>query len=645
METTINTTTEISANYQPTDSYLRVATACPEVSLADVASNISRISQLYHEAAAQQAALVVFPELSITGYTIGDLVQQKSLLDQAEQGIQQLAEITRGKPTAMVVGLPLRVQNGLYNCAAVLADGHIKGLVPKTHLPTYNEFYERRWYDSWPGPDIDIQIESHQVTFGADMLFAIGGIKLGVEICEDLWVAQPISTRQAQRGAQIIANPSASPEQIGKADYRRNLVAIHSAQILGGYLYAGCDTSESTADIVMGGHQLIASSGAIQAERRPFAKGQLLISDIDVDHLDHDRRRQHMAQEIGVKVIISQIKRQQTDLRLEVEAHPFLPATETATAQAERLEMALNIQAHGLAVRMQASQQNRLVLGLSGGLDSTLAVLIACRAAALLGKPPSDMIHTLTMPGPASSGETQLNAQRLARQLSVHSQTIPIGELVSTELACLGHDGRVQDITYENVQARARTSLLFNYANQQHAMVLGTGDLSEIALGWCTYNGDQQSHYNVNASIPKTLVKHLVQHVSHQPEFAAAAATLQAIIATVVSPELTRQQGSDISQSTEAMIGPYILHDFFLYHLVRWGDTPTKIQYLAEAAFAGSYQPAEITNWLNVFLSRFVRNQFKRENLPNGPKVGSVSLSPRGDWRMPPDLRNGALWQ
>ncbi len=635
----------IPPGFQPSDSFIRVATACPEVAVADVATNTARITELYREAAVAQAALVVFPELSVTGYTLGDLVHQHRLLDQAEAGLQELAEATDGKDTAMVVGLPLRRDGSLFNCAAVLAKGQVQGVVPKSFLPTYNEFYEGRWFETWHGPNTTVQFGDTEVPFGTDMLFEIGGTKVGVEICEDVWVARPPSTRQALQGALVIANPSASPEQVGKADYRRNLVRMHSGQLMAGYLYAGCHTSESTSEIVMGGHQLIAVNAAVQAERKPFGSERLLITDIDTDHLEHDRMRQHMARELGGMVVRTGVERRQHDLRLQIEKYPFLPGNESAEARAERLESALNIQAYGLAMHMQAAQQKRLVLGLSGGLDSTLALLVAHRAAGILGREPADMVHTLTMPGPASSAGTQSNAQILARQLGVQNKVIPIGDIVRTELASLEHDGVTQDITYENVQARARTSLLMNYGNKAGAMVLGTGDLSELALGWCTYNGDQQSHYNVNASVPKTLVKHLVRHVSRQPQYGDARQTLEAIMDTVVSPELTGGQDGVISQSTEAQIGPYELHEFALHRLMRWGDSPDKIRYLAGEAFAGEYDEATIAKWLAVFLQRFPRNQFKRENMPSGPKVGAVSLSPRGDWRMPPALVNPALWQ
>lgn len=630
--------------YLPNQSYLRVATACPEVSIADVPSNVAHILDLYNRGVEQNVSLITFPELSVTGYTLGDLVNQDSLLEQAKTGLSELAQATTEHQTAMVVGLPLQIGSRLYNCAAVLAKGKILGIVPKTYRPNYNEFYEQRWYDEWQQDNIEIKLDGKSVPFGNKLLFEIGGVPCGVEICEDLWVLNSPSNRLASEGAYLVANPSASPEQIGKANYRRNLVAIQSAKMFGAYIYAGCDPSESTAEIVMGGHQLIASDGQILAERKPFANERLTVADLDIDHLKLDRRKQHAANRIGATLLKSETRRTQEDLLIKLDRNPFLPS-EAAVDREERLETALDIQANGLAMRMLASRQERLVLGLSGGLDSTLALLVAIRAASILGRKPKDMIHALTMPGPASSDLTQSNAVKLAQALGVESATIPINRLVEAELNALGHDGITQDITYENVQARARTSLLFNYANKNQALVLGTGDLSEIALGWCTYNGDQQSHYNVNASIPKTLVRHLVNHIALKSNDEQVETLLNAILNTTVSPELTKDGESGISQSTEELIGPYELHDFFLYHLVRWGDKPAKIAYLAERAFSGSYDSQEIGKWLKVFTKRFASSQFKRENQPNGPKVGSVSLSPRGDWRMPPDLHNAAIWQ
>ncbi len=631
-------------SYSPKSSFIRVATACPKISLADTDHNVSQILDLYNKASRKNVSLIVFPEMSLTGYTIGDLVQQTSLLIQAEQGLLKLAEATENNKTSMVVGLPLRIGNGLYDCAAFLGEGDIKGIVPKSNLPTYNEFYEDRWYQTFSGPPINISLGGTEIPFGTDLLFKTAGAIFAIEICEDLWVPQPPSGKLAELGAQIIINPSASPEQIGKAAYRRELVRLQSARLIAGYLYAGSDVSESTSEIVMGGHQLITSNGHILAEKLPFAKADLLFADIDLEHLAFDRRKRHIKTEIAASpAIVTNTERTQEDLLSQAVKNPFLPA-ESAENRGERFQAAVDIQAQGLATRIRSIKQNRIVLGLSGGLDSTLALLVAYEASFLLEIAPDEMIHTLIMPGPASSSHTRENAQKLATALGVISKVIEIDKLVAMELDALDHDSDTQDITYENVQARARTNLLFNYANMHRGIVLGTGDLSEIALGWCTYNADQQSHYNVNASIPKTLVKHLVTYLSHQAKYADALPVLESILATPITPELTTDNSGEISQTTETIIGPYELHDFFLYHLIRWGDRTEKIIYLARQAFADVYEEEEIEHWFKVFITRFAKSQFKRETIPNGPKVGSVSLSPRGDWRMPPDIINVALW-
>ncbi len=591
-----------------------------------------------------EVSIVAFPEMSLTGYTIGDLVQQTSLLEQAEKALFELAKSTDSLPTAMVVGLPLRVGNNLYDCAAFLCDGKIKGIVPKSNLPTYNEFYENRWYQTFHQPITTISLNGDIVLFGTELLFDLGGAICAIEICEDLWIPQPPSGNLAELGAHIIINPSASPEQIGKADYRRELVRLQSAKLIAGYLYASSDASESTAEIVMGGHQLIAANGYLLAEKRPFENKNLLLADIDIEHLSFDRRKHHIDNTKDYLLPIStKIKRRQSNLLHTLSKNPFLP-TETQEKRNERLQSAIDIQVQGLATRMRSIGYRRIVLGLSGGLDSTLALLIACEACSVLSYSPADMIHTLTMPGPASSSHTQENAVQLALLLGAKNKVIEIDKLVMTELEALNHDVALQDVTYENVQARVRTNLLFNYANMNQAIVIGTGDLSEIALGWCTYNADQQSHYNVNCSIPKTLVRYLVTYLSEQPKYSSASSVLRSVLDTPITPELTTTGKSQISQKTETIIGPYELHDFFMYYLIRWGDRPEKITYFAEKAFVGEYTTTEIQNWFNVFITRFTNSQFKRENLPNGPKVGSVSLSPRGDWRMPPDISSATVW-
>ncbi len=631
--------------YIPTTAYIRVATACPVVSVADVASNVREITQLYAAAVAVGAALVVFPELALTGYSLGDLVQHDVLLHHAKQALMQLAQHTT-TTTAMIVGLPLCVGNGLYNCAAILADGRICGIVPKQFLPSYGEFYEKRWYQTWHQPNTTVAFGDDLVPFGTQLLFTVAGVLVGIEICEDLWVNQSPSRMLVDQGALIIANPSASPELVAKASYRRNLVSMQSATLVCGYVYAGCDWTESSMDVVMSGHQLICSNGRIQAERQPFARDQRITSsDIDIEHLQFDRRRDsNRANHIGYQVVATTMTVPTSMPQPVVNAYPFLPSDEDQSARTARLQHILAIQAHGLAQRMRATRAPFLHLGLSGGLDSTLAFLVACQAATILGRQPADVLRTYTMPAAASSDRTQSNAVTLATLYGIANQVIPIGELVVGQLHALGHDGVSQDITYENVQARLRTSILFNKANQLGGFVLGTGDLSEIALGWCTFNGDHMSHYHVNAGVPKTLVRYLVQQVAHTQSNPAVTTVLVDILDTPVSPELTTTQAGEVSQKTEDIIGPYELHDFFLYHLVRWGDRPAKIALLAQQAFGDAYTPAVIAKWLHVFIKRFAGSQFKRSVMPDGPKVGSVALSPRGDWRMPSDLLNAAIW-
>ncbi len=622
------------------ESYIRVATACPLVSIANPAENGKRIAEIYEKAAKLGASVVAFPELALTGYTVGDLIQQNQLLLEAKEALLHLAAATKNRAAAVIVGLPFAVNDNLYDVAAFLADGEVKGIVPKSNLPSYNEFYENRWFQTWEDENIRIDLKGKKVPFGTKILFDVDQVLCGIEICEDLWVASQPSDFLTKNGAKVIFNPSASPEQIDKAAYRRDLVKMQSARLICGYIYAGCDQSESTAEIVMGGHQIIAANGRILAEKQPFERRELLLTDIDLDHLAHDRRKQKFQTLHGVReieIIETSLQRRQTNLLAKIEESPFLPA-ETAAERRERLDTVIAIQAQGLARRLITTKNKQLVLGLSGGLDSTLALLVAMEAAKIIGQKPIDTITALTMPGPASSNRTQSNAVNLAAALNIPCKTMPIEAIIRKEFEALEHSGK-QDIAYENIQARARTSILFNYANMSEhpAIVLGTGDLSEIALGWSTYNADQQSHYNVNASVPKTMVRALVTHYAEQLGKTALAIVAD-IVDTPISPELTKEDREAISQSTEDIIGPYELHDFFLYYQQRWGDTPKKIAALAKQAFGEKYSAETIEKWLATFIRRFRTSQFKRDNMPNGPKIGAVSLSPRGDWRMPSDL-------
>ncbi len=630
--------------YDPKESFIRVATGTPIVHIADCKTNSQQLLHLYKQAVTNTVSIIAFPELCITSYSLGDIVRQHTLLDQALVALEKLAKATKNQPTAMIVGLPYKHENRLYNCAAFLSDGEVKGLVTKSNLPNYGEFYEQRWYQPFRGTTTTV-IAGKEVPFGQHLLFDVDGVRIGIEICEDMWVSHQPSRSLVDAGAHLIINPSASPELVGKASYRSELVRMTSAIERCAYMYSGADWTESTTDIVMGGHALICENGSILAERVPFsAEERLLIADVDVQHLVHERLQDTTRQPEpeAVTVIMTNIKRLQTNITRKYPTSYFLPANESLTQKSDRLSAIFTIQAHGLARRVLASNSQHIVLGLSGGLDSTLALLVALQAARILHKEPLNFIHTITLPGPASSAKTQQNAVALAHALSVYSKTISITQLVDTQLQALEHTGE-QDVTYENIQARTRTNILFNYANKVQGLVLGTGDLSELALGWCTFGGDHLSSYNVNASVPKTLVRDLVSFVATLPEFAHAKKVLTAIIDTPISPELTNKKQGEISQQTEDLIGPYILHDFFLYHILRYGDEPAKILAIACLAFANEYTPETVEHWLRLFYTRFANSQFKRSVMPDGPKVGSVALSPRGDWRMPSDMSD-VLW-
>lgn len=625
-------TPENTVDYQPKTDFIRVATATPEVAIGDVSTNLLAIKDLYDQAVSADVSLVLFPELSLTGYTIQDLVAQPRLLQNAKTALAEIAAYTNEKNTAAIVGLPFVVGNAIYNTAAVVSEGKIRGIVPKQNLPTYNEFYEKRWYQTWDNqPNLDVTIDGQTVPFGRDQLFKIDEHLVGIEICEDLWVPEQPSTHLVANGANIIANPSASPEAVAKTQYRRSLIANTAARNVTGYIYASADETESTAEIVMSGHSLISEMGSTLAERAPFTKPQrLMIADIDTQHIAHDRfKTTNFPTRHNITPTETDVTSIQTTLERSIDAMPFLPKGSIEEIN-ERLDTILNIQATGLAMRLRSASIKKVILGLSGGLDSTLALIAAIRAAEVLDMKPGDLIHTLTMPGTASSDRTQNNAIALATSLGIANEEIAIAELAQAQLTAIGH-GTEEDVTYENTQARIRQALVFNKANQLNGLALGTGDLSEIALGWCTYNGDHMSHYNVNASIPKTLVRTLVRHAATKlPPYPAT--IIDDILQTPVSPELTGD-GSTISQETEDIIGPYELHDFFLYHFLRWMEPKEKIGFLAIKAFEGQRTPEEITKWLDVFMQRFYKNQWKRQAMPDGAKVG-ISLSPKGDWRM-----------
>ncbi|MBP9738856.1 NAD(+) synthase [Candidatus Saccharibacteria bacterium] len=626
----------------PFTTLRRVAVLTPEVIVGDTSTNADRIIDLYTQAVHSGVAAAVTPELAVTSYSLADGFALNATMNQVKAGLLKLANATKNTQTTLIVGTPIEFENKLYNCAVVLSGGKIIGIVPKQYLANYSEFYEQRWFTS--GKDIansSIELGGAPIPFGTDLLFKIGDITCGIEICEDLWVADPPSRKLAQAGAEVIFNLSSSTEIVGKGAIRRALVSQTADRLLCCYVYASSDSSESTADVIMSGHALISEFDWILAERKPLSEGnRVLIADIDITHIRRERRKNQSWEPKGMQnfqTLGSAISPQPiTQTVRPIDPHPFTPS-DTVERHAVSRHI-LNLQAHGLKKRMahiaSGGTYPKILLGLSGGLDSTLALLAATRACDLLGVP-RKTIHTLTMPAYASSERTQDNASLLAQAIGTTHEVIPIQKLVDAQLKLLGHDGKTQDIAYENVQARARTELLFNRSNQVGGLVLGTGDLSELALGWCTYNGDHMSNYAVNAGIPKTLVRYIVETASLDVEFKDAKTILEDILDTPVSPELTGN--GTLSQETENLIGPYELHDFFIYHLLRWGNTRTEILRLAQSAFSGDYDEDEITKWLNLFCKRFITQQFKRNCMPDGVKVGRVALSPRGDLRFPSD--------
>lgn len=630
------------------DGFVKVAAGTPKIRVADCRYNAEQIFTLMREAAAQGVRVLCLPELCLTGYTCGDLFLQDTLLSGAEEGLSTILEATKNLDMVTALGMPVRFNNKLYNCAAVIHKGEVQCLLPKTHLPNYGEFYEKRWFSAWePGRFAGVRVGEVYVPITDRQIFAFDGIPdlvLGVELCEDLWAPEPPSAALARSGATLILNLSASDETVGKADYRRSLVTGQSARLVCGYVYADAGEGESTTDLVFTGHNLIAENGTLLAERR-FATG-LTISEIDVARLAYERRRmttfQLPAEQERCPSISLELEPSTTTLTRYVSPTPFVP--EDAAGRAERCDEILKIAALGLKKRIEHTRAAAAVVGLSGGLDSTLAVLITAVAMRLLGRPASDII-AVTMPCFGTTDRTRDNAVELAGRLGATLKRIDISEAVKRHFRDIGQSMEDHDVTFENGQARERTQVLMDIANQVGGMVVGTGDLSELALGWATYNGDHMSMYGVNASIPKTLVRHLVSYVcgdkaESEPELSHVLAD---ILDTPVSPELLPAVNGQISQKTEDLVGPYELHDFFLYYAIRWGFPPKKVLRLAEHAFGRTYDRATILRWEKTFYRRFFAQQFKRSCLPDGPKVGSVTLSPRGDWRMPSDAV-ASLW-
>ena len=661
--------------------FIRVAAATPRVKVADVDANVEEICRMAEIAENEQVSILAFPELSVTGYSCGDLFAQELLVSRAEEGVKRLKTFSRGKSLTLVVGVPVRVRGSLYNCAAVIQNGSLKGIVPKIYLPTYNEFYESRWFSSGcdflsdtlnaygriednakdcssPAAGAEISYAGHKVNVYPNMLFNVGRATFAIEICEDLWTPIPPSSHHALAGAQIIVNLSASNEVLMKHQYRKQLVSQQSARTISAYVYSSCGYGESTQDVVYAGSSLIYENGSLMAENKRFSlESGMICADIDIDKLSVLRQKESTFHSVAPDgtgdgldarryFAVASGDGAATDfekcLRRHIDPHPFVPGN--ADERDERCREITDIQVIGLATRLAHIHSQTAVIGISGGLDSTLALIVTVLAFDKLGWDRKRIIG-ITMPGLGTTTRTHSNASDLMAELGVTSLEIPIGKAVAQHFSDIGQNPEVQDVTYENSQARERTQILMDVANKENGIVVGTGDLSELALGWATYNGDHMSMYAVNASIPKTLVRYLVgwaaenhfeSEVSDRKR--SVREILMDIIDTPVSPELKPADSEgNITQKTEDLVGPYELHDFFLYHIFRFGARPSKVYFLARKAFDGVYDDATILKWLNTFIRRFFAQQFKRSCLPDCPKVGSVSLSPRGDWRMPSD--------
>lgn len=703
--------------------FIRVAAATPRVKVADVDANVEEICRMAEIAENEQVSILAFPELSVTGYSCGDLFAQELLVSRAEEGVKRLKTFSRGKSLTLVVGVPVRVRGSLYNCAAVIQNGSLKGIVPKIYLPTYNEFYESRWFSSGcdflsdtlsaygriednakdcssPAAGAEISYAGHKVNVYPNMLFNVGRATFAIEICEDLWTPIPPSSHHALAGAQIIVNLSASNEVLMKHQYRKQLISQQSARTISAYVYSSCGYGESTQDVVYAGSSLIYENGSLMAENKRFSlEAGMIFADIDIDKLSVLRQKESTFHSVAPDGTGDGLDARRyfavacgngaaTDfgkcLKRYIDPHPFVPGN--AAERDERCREITDIQVIGLATRLAHIHSQTAVIGISGGLDSTLALIVTVLAFDKLGWDRKRIIG-ITMPGLGTTTRTHSNASDLMAALGVTSLEIPIGKAVAQHFSDIGQNPEVQDVTYENSQARERTQILMDVANKENGIVVGTGDLSELALGWATYNGDHMSMYAVNASIPKTLVRYLVgwaaeNHFESDVAVAAGRGAVGAcggivgaagdesacggvenrgtlpeishedvadrkrsvreilmdIIDTPVSPELKPADSEgNITQKTEDLVGPYELHDFFLYHIFRFGARPSKVYFLARKAFEGVYDDATILKWLNTFIRRFFAQQFKRSCLPDCPKVGSVSLSPRGDWRMPSD--------
>ncbi len=630
--------------------FIRVAAATPKIRVADCEYNTDQIIELINQAEKQQNKLLVFPELCVTGYTCGDLFLQDTLLEGAVSGIKKIAAYTKGKDILVLVGFPLAVQGKLYNTAAVIHNGKVLGLVPKRNIPNYTEFYEARHFAQGIQDPVLIEFLGEEVYFGSRLIFRCSNMTefvLGIEICEDLWIPQSPSVEHCMAGATVIANLSASDELTGKDVYRRDLVKSHSAKLICGYLYSDAGEGESTTDVVFAGHNLIVENGALLAESETFANG-IISSEIDLGKLKSERRRMNTYfnhSMLPYKMIVFTFEEDEFGmpeilLTRYIDPAPFVPSVKAE--RDKRCKDILTIQAIGLKTRLAHTCVKNVVLGISGGLDSTLALLVTYKAFELMGLDKKGII-AVTMPCFGTTDRTYRNAVTLTECLGVTLKEIPIKEAVELHFRDIGQDRNQHDLTYENSQARERTQVLMDVAGKYNGFVVGTGDMSELALGWATYNGDHMSMYGVNSSVPKTLVRYLVSYYADTAKDIRLQEVLADILDTPVSPELLPPSDGKISQKTEDIVGPYELHDFFLYYVLRFGYEPGKIYRLAKKAFTGRYEAEVILKWLKVFYKRFFSQQFKRSCLPDGPKVGSVSVSPRGDLRMPSDA-SAALW-
>lgn len=628
------------------DGFIKVSAGTPTIQVADCIHNTEEILRLIREMSEHGAKIMGFPELCITGYTCQDLFWQNVLLDSARERLLWLADETKEIDALIVVGLPMEVEGKLYNTAAVLNRGRILGLVPKKNLPNYAEYYEARHFTAADDEIRSVKLEGQgEIPFGTKLLFScpqMTGMEVAVEICEDLWVPAPPSIGHALAGANVIVNLSAGDEVTGKETYRKNLVKGQSARLVCGYIYATAGEGESTTDLVFGGHNMIAENGWLMAEAKRFTN-ETIYGDLDIRHLVTERRKMTTfpgTQADGYRRISFELNQEETVLTREFLAKPFVPEDEEE--RKKRCDEILTIQAMGLKKRLAHTHCRSAVLGISGGLDSTLALLVTARAFDYQGIP-RENITAVTMPCFGTTDRTYKNACELTVKLGATLREVDIREAVTLHFRDIGHDMETHDVTYENSQARERTQVIMDIANQTGGMVIGTGDLSELALGWATYNGDHMSMYGVNGSVPKTLVRHLVQYYAETCEDENLSRILLDVLDTPVSPELLPPEDGKISQKTEDLVGPYELHDFFLYYMLRAGYEPGKIYRIARKTFAGKYEDEEILKWLRNFYRRFFTQQFKRSCLPDGPKVGSVAVSPRGDLRMPSDAC-GRIW-